>query len=170
MSNSVFAESLKSPACVEILFNCLRNVEKQMKEIFVLAKTTQEWQIKDERQLNDLHDSAQFISVKFKKYEDQAKKMEIKGNLQLQVRISSCKVSILEKQTDQQKQYSRRNCFLVHRIKEVKGEATNDVIIETIIQNLDRYSILRHRKKPQNRSIKAAWRKTMSNFSQICLI
>ena len=25
MSDDVFAESLKSPACVEILFNCLRN-------------------------------------------------------------------------------------------------------------------------------------------------
>ena len=39
--DDVFAESLKSPACGDIL-NCLRNVEKQMKKIFVLAKTTQE--------------------------------------------------------------------------------------------------------------------------------
>ena len=43
----------------------------------------------------------------------------------------------LEKQADQQKQYSRRNCLLVHRIKEVRGEATDDIIIETINQNLD---------------------------------
>ena len=49
MSIDVFAESLKSPACVEILFNCLRNVEKQMKEIFILAKATQEQQFKGER-------------------------------------------------------------------------------------------------------------------------
>ena len=35
MSDDVFAESLKSPACVEIIFNCLKNVEKQMTEIFV---------------------------------------------------------------------------------------------------------------------------------------
>ena len=34
MSDDVFAESLKSPVCVEILFNYLRNVEKQMK-IFI---------------------------------------------------------------------------------------------------------------------------------------
>ena len=39
--SDVFAESLKSPAYVEILFNCLRNVEKQINEIFVLTKTTQ---------------------------------------------------------------------------------------------------------------------------------
>ena len=75
MSDDAFAGSLKSPSCVGILFNCLRNVEKQIKEIFVLAKSTQEKQIKDERQLNDLHDSVQFISNNFKEYEkDRAKK------------------------------------------------------------------------------------------------
>ena len=62
MSDDVFAESLKSPACV----NCLKNVEKQMTEIFVYAKITQGQQIKGKRQLNDLHDFAQFISDKFK--------------------------------------------------------------------------------------------------------
>ena len=83
MSDDVFAESLKPPACVEILFNCLRNVEKQMKEIFVLAKSTQEQQIKGEKQLNDLYDSVQFISDKFKEYEeDRAKYNEIIANLQ----------------------------------------------------------------------------------------
>ena len=54
-SNDVFAKNVISPACVEILFNCLRNVKRQMKEIFVLAKSTQEQQIKGEKQLNDLH-------------------------------------------------------------------------------------------------------------------
>ena len=69
MSGDVFAESLKSPACAGILFNCLKKVEKQLKEIFVLAKSTQERQIKGEKQLNDLHDSVHFISDKFKEYE-----------------------------------------------------------------------------------------------------
>ena len=77
MSGDVFAESLKSPVCVEILFNCFRNVEKQMK-IFILAKPTQEQQIKGKRQLNDTHDSVQFISGKLKEYEEyRAKKNEI---------------------------------------------------------------------------------------------
>ena len=34
MSDDVFTESLKPSAYVEILFNCLGNVEKQMKEFF----------------------------------------------------------------------------------------------------------------------------------------
>ena len=29
MSEDVFVENLKTPACVKILFNCLRNVEKK---------------------------------------------------------------------------------------------------------------------------------------------
>ena len=49
MSDKVCTECLKSPSCVEILFNCLRNVEKQMNGVFVLAKSTQEQQIKDKR-------------------------------------------------------------------------------------------------------------------------
>ena len=53
-----------------------------MKEIFVLAKSTQEQQIKGERQLNDLHDSVLFVSNKFEEYEEfWAKKNEIIGNL-----------------------------------------------------------------------------------------
>ena len=53
-------------------------MEKQMKQISLLAKTTQEQQIKGERQLNDLHDYVQFISEKSKEYEkDLAKKNEI---------------------------------------------------------------------------------------------
>ena len=49
MSDKVCTECLKSPSCVEILFNCLRNVEKQMNEVLALAKSTQEQQIKDKR-------------------------------------------------------------------------------------------------------------------------
>ena len=56
-----------------------------------------------ERQLNDLHDCVQFISDKFKKYEeDWAKKLEILGNLQSEVGTLSRKVSTLEKQAEQQ--------------------------------------------------------------------
>ena len=53
MSDDDCAESLRSPSCAKILFGCLRNVEKQMKDTLVLAKSAQEQQIKGERQLND---------------------------------------------------------------------------------------------------------------------
>ena len=47
MSDKVCTECLKSPSCVEILFNCLRNLQKQMTKIFVLAKPTQESRLKE---------------------------------------------------------------------------------------------------------------------------
>ena len=39
MADDIFAESLKSPECVEILFNCLKNVERQTKDIYTQHKT-----------------------------------------------------------------------------------------------------------------------------------
>ena len=39
MADDVFAESLKLPECIEILFNCLRNVEKQTKHQHTQHKT-----------------------------------------------------------------------------------------------------------------------------------
>ena len=53
MLDNFCAECLKSPLCEEICFNCLRNAEKQMKEIFVFAKSTQEQQIKDSLMITD---------------------------------------------------------------------------------------------------------------------
>ena len=54
MADDVFAESLKLPECIEILFNCLRNVESQIKDIYTLAHLTQDHQIKAEKQLINL--------------------------------------------------------------------------------------------------------------------
>ena len=39
MADDIFAESLKSPECVEILFNCLKNVERQTKDIYTQHNT-----------------------------------------------------------------------------------------------------------------------------------
>ena len=36
-SGDVFEESLKSGDCVEILVNCMQNIEKQLNELFLLA-------------------------------------------------------------------------------------------------------------------------------------
>ena len=73
MADDVFAESLKSPECIEILFNCLRNVERQTKDIYTLAHSTQDHQIKGEKQLIDLTESINFLSDKFKEYEEDSK-------------------------------------------------------------------------------------------------
>ena len=121
MANDVFAESLKSPECIEILFNWLRNVERQTKDIYTLENSTQDHQIKGEKQLIDQVESINFLSDKFKEYEeDRAKKDKTIEDLESEVDSLSTKIEKLEKLQDQQEQYSRRNCLLVHGIAEEK--------------------------------------------------
>ena len=52
----VFVGSLKSPEDTEIIFNCLKNVVRQTKDIYILANSY------------DLTESMNFLSDKFKKY------------------------------------------------------------------------------------------------------
>ena len=40
ISDDIFTESLNSPDCVAILFNCLKNLESKMREISVSSKET----------------------------------------------------------------------------------------------------------------------------------
>ena len=49
----------------------------------------------------------------------------------------STKIKKLQKLQDQQQQYSRKNCLLVHWIAEEKDEITDEVIINTLYQKLD---------------------------------
>ena len=57
------------------------------------------------------------------------------GSLQSKVRISLNKVSKLEQQVQQPEQESKRN--FLHGIKEIRGKGMDDIIVETISQNLD---------------------------------
>ena len=68
-NTEVFAERLKFHECVRILFNCLQNLEKEIKVLRVIAQTTQENQIKGTTQLTDLQVSVNFINGKFQEYE-----------------------------------------------------------------------------------------------------
>ena len=75
MADDVFAENLKWYECREILYNYFKNVERQTKDIYTLAHSTQDHQIKGEKQLIDLTESINFLSDKCKEYEeDRAKK------------------------------------------------------------------------------------------------
>ena len=58
----VFEESLKSEDCVKILLSCLRNLEKEVKDIHKLALSNNDNQIKGEKQLPDLSESIKFMS------------------------------------------------------------------------------------------------------------
>ena len=63
-SSNVFQVSLKSPDCMKILLNCFKDLDKQVKELFILAQSNYKKHIKGKKQLLDLAESINFMSKK----------------------------------------------------------------------------------------------------------
>ena len=76
ITDEVFTESLKSTDCVNILFSCIKNVERQLTQIFEDTKELKEGQIKGEKHLVELAEAIDFISNKFEEYEKDRKEKE----------------------------------------------------------------------------------------------
>ena len=89
----VFEEGLESPECKEILFNCLRNLQEKVTEIFNLAQDTRNMQIKGDKQLEERQSSIEVMSGKFDEYEKDRKEKEKIINA-LQNDVSSLKERI----------------------------------------------------------------------------
>ena len=136
-NTEVFAEGLKSPECVSILFNCLQNLEKEMKILRDIAQTTQENQIKGTTQLTDLQESVNFINEKFQEYEQdrREKEREIK-ELKENISTLSKRLDDLDSVVDRQEQYSRRNRLLFHGIEEESNENTDQHVIEVLCESM----------------------------------
>ena len=62
------------PDCVNILFSCIKNVERQITQIFENMKEWKKRQIKGEKYLAELTEAIDFISNKFEEYEKEGKK------------------------------------------------------------------------------------------------
>ena len=63
--HDVFEEGLDSSRCRSILFDCLKNLESKVNEIFSNTNALKENQIKGEKQLTDLAEIFNFLSEKF---------------------------------------------------------------------------------------------------------
>ena len=74
--DEVFTESLKSTDSVNILFSCIKNVERQITQMFKNTKELKEGQIKGEKHFAELTEAIDFISNKFKEYEKDRKEKE----------------------------------------------------------------------------------------------
>ena len=115
----------------------LKDLQAKMVKIFKLAQKTSESQIKGEQQLIDLTKSVKYISEQFDEYEkDRKEKEEIIKNLEGKVNNLET-VAKLVKQADNQEQYSRRNCLLVHGLPESTLENTDDLVITMFKNEMD---------------------------------
>ena len=139
--------------------NCTQNLEKKVDQIFKMLEKTEDRQIKGECQLTDLAKGVEFITQKFDEYEkDRQEKGAIIAALQSELKNSNIKVEDLEKKTEMQEQYSRRNCIIIHGLKEEKNERTNDKVVkllreelneDVLLEDLDRTHRIGIKKKTQ---------------------
>ena len=131
LSDEIFSDGLSSSECAKILVNCLRNIENQVKELFVLNEETKNAQIK-------VTESLEFFSNKFDELERENKKKNEKiKELEETIDILTEKNKSLTSDVDELEQYSRRNCLLLHGVQENENENTDDIVLKTMSEELD---------------------------------
>ena len=113
----------------------MENIEKKMEELCLATKNTKESQIKSELQLVSTNEKINFISEKFDKWID-VKKTKLLKICQKNPSEMAQRIDKLENLVDQQEQYSRRNCLLVHGIAETNDKNTDDLAVKTINERL----------------------------------
>ena len=135
-NENVSEGGLDSSTCKDILFECLKNLNNQMKELRSMFLESKESQIKGAEQLSTLTESIKFINERFDQYEEERKEKD-KFIEELKKENSNLTehVKDLEK-VDRQEQNSKRNCLLIHGIKEEKEENTDNVVIKFIQDDL----------------------------------
>ena len=95
-------------------------------------------QIKGDKQLIKLASSVEFLTSKFDELEkERQEKDELINSLQIEVSSLKVEVKHLEKKTDYQEQYSRRNCLLIHGLNETKTENTDEMVLDVINDKLN---------------------------------
>ena len=139
-TDDVFVTALESPNYKDILFMNLKKLDLQMKEIHALSQENKESNIKGECHLAGVAESISLMNEKFedinKKFDNYEKEKEIK-DLKEKVLILSNEKKDLEQIIDRQEQYSRRNCILIHGVKEEQNEDTDNVVVKLIKDSLE---------------------------------
>ena len=103
-----------------------------------MANTTNESQIKGEQQPKCLVEPVEIISARFDKYKaDRKKKDKMINSFKEKVLRLTEKINKLSSLVDRQEQYSRRNCILIHGVKENQKEDTDEVFLNKIKSEMD---------------------------------
>ena len=133
----VFEEGVESADCRKVLFNCLKNLEQKMNDLYLLANSNKQCNLKATSSFK-LTSWVEFLTSKFDELEKERKEKDELIN-SLQIEVSSLKVEVknLEKETDDQEQYSRRNCLLIHGLNETKTENMDEMVLNVIIDELN---------------------------------
>ena len=133
IDDEVFQLTNSTSDISEILVS-LRKLGAKVAEVYNLCNETKSMHIKGgSKQLAELMESVQHMSDKFDDFaKDRKEKEEIINNLKEEVSTLKGRVETLEKKSDGQEQYLRRNCILVHGLEENKDEITDDLVASFI--------------------------------------
>ena len=81
--------------------------------------------------MEEVNESIKFINEKFEEMEADRKEKERQiSELKNEVKYLNEKVETMDRSLDRHEQYSRRNCLLIHGVKENEKEDTDEVVIE----------------------------------------
>ena len=69
----IFEEGIESADCQKVLFNCLKKLEEKMNDLYLLANSNKEMQIKGDKQLIDLTSLVEFLTSKLDELERKIK-------------------------------------------------------------------------------------------------
>ena len=134
----ILEEGFESADCRKVLFNCLKNLEQKINDLYMLANINKEMETKGDKQLIDLTSSVGFLTFEFNELEKERKeKHELINSLQIQVSFLKVGEKNLEKKADDQEQYLRRDCLLIHGLTETKTEDTEEMILNVINDKLN---------------------------------
>ena len=94
----IFEQGVESAGCWKALFNCLKNFEEKLNDLYLLANSNKEVQIKGEKELIDSTSSVEFLTSKFDKLDRERKeKDELIDSLQIEGFSLKVEVKNLEK-------------------------------------------------------------------------
>ena len=81
--------------------------------------------------MEEVNESIKFINEKFEEMEADRKEKERQIlDLKNDVNYLNEKVETMDRSLDHHEQYSRRNCLLIHGVKENEKEDTDEVVIK----------------------------------------
>ena len=70
----IFEDGVESADFQKVVFNCLKNLEEKMNDLYMLANSNKGMQIKGDKQFIDLISSVEFLTSKFDELERERKK------------------------------------------------------------------------------------------------
>lgn len=131
LSDEIFEDGLNSPECAKIFFNCLKRIETDVKKLFELQAESKDAQIKATQSLQYLSNKLDEIEVENNKKDERITQLEERVK-----KLEKEKKDVCDN-IDKMEQYSRRNCLLLHGVRENSNEDTDDIVVKTISENLD---------------------------------